>query len=709
MNLEALFKRISLLFCFNLSYILSLAIFGFFEKNLLIILIYLNFLIVIFFLLKNFLINKIKLKTSPVDLAALALTLIFCLIAFFFHHELAKGRDEMVHLVSAVKLTETHSLAFKDDFAIMFSGFEQINDNIHTSQFLPAYIASIAFFYEFFKLPGVYLLNAFLFFLGLTALYFLGKNLKNSATGLAALSWFGTLYVTFWFSKRLNSELLFFTLFWITIWYFFDCLKHKKGLWYFVSYLPLSLLLLTRGEGLLYVFTYFIFSSYYIFKNHRELKKSFFKKRNFIFLCLPTLNLTLLFFYLAKYNSVYLISQIQNYQGSLKTLFVPLLFGVFIFFVLAFYLIFVASADLKTKLKANGQKYFLFILLFGFILYESLFLYFTKIQRLKWSFYRVQFSLEIFILYFLFIFVLFIFYGLYRKYFNRFHLILALICSPAFIFLVESNIAPDQPWFMRRYFAVLIPLLVLLAGYVFSKLNIYVEKKVLIFVSVVILNLTLALPVINFVENGGVEKNLNAFAKNFSKNDLILFEPGWDFQRWSYAWHFLYRLNVVPNLNFYPDKNFKEELKKLVQKYPNWSEKKEDLLAIKTFHDQKRLENLQPYLNQYHNVYLLTTSPFNYPFYDVLNLKFVDEFQINYQSLNQSTEILDLIKNSSDNLDLNTIRERQQNTPPREVKNIKNNLLILKVVDKNKTIINQEISSEEAVKYRAYLTTLLRE
>ncbi|MBU1118909.1 glycosyltransferase family 39 protein [Patescibacteria group bacterium] len=707
MTLESLLQKIALVFSFLLCIALTFSIFGIFTAENFKYVGYALIVIVLVFCVKNFFLNKAKIWFSAKDIIAILIILLFCFLAFYFHHDITRGRDEMVHLVSAIQLTKYHSLEFTDQFAGLYSGFQIIDQNHFTPQFLPNYITALGSGYIAFGMTGLYLINGMLLFFGLIAIYYIAKSFKNSVAGLIAVSWFGTFYVAFWFSKRLNSEMLFFALFWITLWYFFNFLKTRKTVWYFLSFLPASLLLVTRGEGLIYFGVYMLVSAIIYFTLPRSKKDRLLQKRHILLLLLPLYVVVLLGVYLKKFNAEYLFSQIKTYQGALSSfstlfLIIIVLLGIGI---LGLYL-FVKSSD-RYDYKKQRQRLLLYAIVIILTGVETYFIYSLIRGRLTWSFYRIQFSLEILILYFFFIFILLVFSGLFRKIYGKKQFYLTLFALPSFIFLVESNIAPDQPWFMRRFLAVFIPYIIILATYSFMKMKLIPEKKVLVFVGVLTLNIVIALPVLAFVDNKGMSNTLSSFSKEFSDDDLLLMEPGWDWQKWSYAMHFLYDVNVIPNLSVYPDHFFAEELPALTEKYPNWETDTTDLMHIKHYHDQKRIESLKPYLKDYKNIYVLTSSPFKYPFYDVLNMDFIEETKWNYKTLKPSTQILGYIKTSGSDMDLKVIRESQKNTPPRTTEEVSNSLLLLKVKDPNKLVIKENLTEQEIVEYRALLTTLL--
>lgn len=706
MNLEHLLRKISLFFTIAISAITILAISGTFTPENIRTVLWTLFIIVGLFVIKNILLDKQRLKFNTHDTIAIIIALVIALTAFVFHHDFSEGRDEMVHLVSAVQLSEAGSLLFKDPAGHTFSGFYEIADNTFTSQFLPGFIAVLAFPIEFFGLDSAYAAGPIIVFFGLLAFYFTAKNIRGGNLGLIALSFISTIYTTLWFTKRLNSELLFFTLFWIALWYFFYAIKSKKYQWYFISYAPLTLLLLVRGEAFLYIGAFTLFSLVYAYKHIiREKSERFWKKRYLIHALIPTTHVAFFAYYVATINDTYFYTQIENFRAAFLVLTPTVIIGAIMLLGISVFLYFILKMRASFNIDSNRQK-ILFLLLTLFIAGLSIFAIMQMSSGyISWSYFRIIFSLQVFASYFLGVFALLVCKGLYDQIFTRKSLYLVLFALPSFIFLFEHNIAPDQPWFMRRFFTVLIPVLILLAAYSFQSLKTSFEAKVGLFTLIIATNLIIALPAIGFSENVSISKQLKDFSKSIkNKNALVLMEPGWSWQKWAYPIRYIYDVNIIPNLNINnADEVFISQLEDITAKYPDWKTNHKSLLAIKQAHEMIQLEKLRPLIDKAGEVYVLTPSSFSFPNYDENNMELINNPIFTYTELTPSTDLLGFIKEDGENLDVFEYQNAFKNTPPKETEDISLDLLLLKVKNPTELTVSENMSDAQIVAYRKYI------
>lgn len=707
MTLESLLRKITLLTTLLLSSLVGLALFESFNSKSIQTILWAAAIMSILFIIKNFIVDQKRISAKSQDIAAICITILFCTIALVFHHDYSKGRDDMVHLVSAHNLAKHESLLFTDSLGHTFTGFVEVGENLFTSRFLPAYITSLAPFTSTESPGSAHIANALILFFGFMAIYFTTKRLKNSNAGLIALSWFGTLYSTVWFSKRLNSELLFFALFWISIWFLLSSFQQKKQVWLTLSFIPLTLLLLTRGEAFLFIISFIFFGGLYAWHYSKNNNHSFFRKRYFIFTIPSLANVFYFVYYISQYNSYYFASQTENILNGLSSISpTQIILGITSLILLGI-IGFIFKFKFNLIIKSKKQKGIALGILFSLLVIFLANKYFISIDNLSWKIYRLPFAIEVFVLYFYFIYILFILKGLLKRNFNKKHFYLLGIISPSLVFLFEHNIAPDQPWFMRRFFAVLLPFLIILASIAFSKSKQIIELKVLQFVAVLAINIIIALPVLFFVDNNGASTQIKTLAQKVSNNDIVLMQPGWDWQKWAYSLHFIHEKTAIPNLNIQKiDTKITIQLIEESRKHPNWKTSTDDLLAIKHFHEKHQLNQLEPYLNNSENVYVLSKSAFDYPFFDVSNLELIENTVITYPTLRPSTNILDHI-NKPGNIDINYIRSKQKNTPPRVIQNEKIDLLLLKVIDPSKTKLSSELSDEEIVQYRNFLSEII--
>ena len=98
-----------------------------------------------------------------------------------------------------------------------------------------------------------------------------------------------------------------------------------------------------------------------------------------------------------------------------------------------------------------------------------------------------------------------------------------------------------------------------------------------------------------FVENDGVTADLESFSANFDEHDLILLQPDWQWQQWSYALHFIYGLDILPNTRGF---------------------------------DRDEFNNL---LTDYENIYIISDNePYSYPYFPDASLELVNEASLEY-------------------------------------------------------------------------------
>lgn len=710
MTLENVLKKITFLLISILGGSIGLAIFGIFSKQNITILLIFALVISIFFSLKNFILDKAKIKATKIDIAVIALLVFFSIFIGMFHHDYSRGRDEMVHYISAAHLTKTETLVFNDLEAESFSGLTRTNDNTKlTPQFLPGYITSLALFYEISGNSSIYYANAILIFLGLISIYFVGKHIRNQKVGLTAVIFFSTLYTTLWFSMRFNSEVLFFALFWITIWFFLESYKREKIAWYFLSLVPLALLLLTRGEGLLYAGLYLVVTPFILAKKPKEAAKRFFKKRFLPIALLPTSILFFYIYYLSIFNVRYITSQIENFKAALN-IFPPIILALAALFLVGITILYTfVKNSTEFDFKKERQR-ILFAIILLCLAAIQIYHFVIAGDFLNWKFYRLQFSLEMMTYYMITFYIIIVLYGLFLKKFKKAHFHITLLSLPSFIFLIESNIAPDQPWFMRRFFAVFIPLMIILASDIFYTIKTkYSEQKIALYFGVIVLNIIVAFPIIGFIDNKGMQEKITELSNNFTTDDLILLEPGWNWQKWTYPIRFIDDKKVIANNNSpIVDQQKNEYIVSLTQKYPDWLSDNNQVKEIKKAELEYSLSKMKSNIENNQNIYIITEKPEEYPFYSIDNLENKNKVHLEYTTLTPSTQILGMIEKDGSMLERKALLSAQKNTPPYKKEVQENELYILKVIDPKKIEIKNNMTNEEIVIYRNFITTLLR-
>ncbi|MEW6407230.1 MAG: hypothetical protein AB1465_00880, partial [Patescibacteria group bacterium] len=269
--MSPILSKFTLFFCLCLSLLLGLAFFGYFKKSLILVCIFLSFLLFLISILRQIL--KKQLQIKKIDLIIIVLLLLFSLFLSFFHHDLPRGRDDASYLVAAIKITESHSLAFSDKLTHTFTGFRNLDSDRFTSQFLPGYGTYLAVFYNLGGLTLLFWANSLLIFLSLSFIYFLSKNLGGRKTGIISLLFLGTFYTTFWFPRRLISENLFMMLFWSSIFLFFDGILQKKKESLVLGFIPMTLTLFVRGEAIGFWLIYLVIILVHILCDRKKCKQ----------------------------------------------------------------------------------------------------------------------------------------------------------------------------------------------------------------------------------------------------------------------------------------------------------------------------------------------------------------------------------------------------------------------------------------------------
>ena len=652
-DMPYILKQFTTFLCICLTLLLGLAVFGFFSKLLVLIVVLfglLGFLIVILLAL-----GKKKLKFRKADVWIVIGIIIFSLFLSFFHHGLPSGRDDASYMSSAIELTKTGSLSFEDKITHAFTGFRNLGGNKFTSQFLPGYVVYLASYYILGGMGLMLWANFILILLSFCFVYFICRDRLNWKTGLLALAFLGTFYTTFWFTRRLNSENLFMMLFWFSAFLIIHGLKRKNFTTIALAGLPLCLNLMVRAEAVLYFVVACALIAVVYFS--KKVKRKFFDsdiRLNWKFWLTKLWCLFILIlggFYLVRYNGMAYFR--NQFYGPWQLFSQILIYIVVLVILLLIIWLFIPERKEKSKkvlnyLGNNFQPLLLYLILLIVLIYEVVL--FAKGASLKWSFYQVQFNFKVLAFYLLLFYIIIIFFGLRRKVFGKYGYVLDILVLPTFLFLIRAHISIDQPWFMRRFFPVFVPYLFILTAVVVNKLK---SKKIFRYAIVlIILNLTLSLPIIFYSENKGVEKLLGEFADQFdgkssclcdsdTANDLIIMDPGWGWQKWSYALHYYYGLDVLPTRKLFPKRDFMAE----VQKYEANLDDDEAIIYLKKFFDESSHDEFRMFVENYENVYFMNEKGqvIVYP-YKFDNLEEKEVLNLKYKSLSSVPGILQYLK-----------------------------------------------------------------
>jgi hypothetical protein len=659
MNIESIITKKSIAFVIFINICIGLAIFGYFNKLLVYSLLFIFLFLTILYFIYKLVVKKDKIKINKFEIVVILIMLFVSILNGLFHHDLPQGRDDMGYIAAAIKLTESESLSFNDILSKPFHPFRNIGDNNFTSQFLPGYVTYLGIFYLIGGLKLLFWANSLLLFFTLWAIYFIAKNILNKKAGLVFILLFSSLYTTNWFIRRTNSENLLMFFIFIGILCILYSFQKKKLSYALMSLYLFSPTILVRGESIAYLITLGIIVICLLIKFKEQLKITL--KHSFLWVLLFFGNIYLLKSYADVYGSNYLEYTLNNAISSSRFIWqmnILVLRPLVIFSILLVIILALAYKKYRNKIKIIFTKqkkeyslweFFTILLFLSVAALEVSFLYFLNINEYtNWKIFKMQYVLENFYFYLLIPYLLIALWGFYKTTYAKLIYIIIFILSPSFIFLISPSIAVDQPWFMRRFYAVFIPLVILLAAITIAS---YIQNKRKLFKFILLLlviNISVTLPISTFSENKGVTNQLTAFAKDFSEKDLILMEPGWQWQQWAYALHYEYNLDILPNLDGFNNEEFND--------------------LIKT-HD---------------NVYILSENNINpYPgIYDD-NLDFLREWDLNYTYVKRTSWMNYYIDDNMSNLEVKKLRDGQEGTPPRERVYSENKFYLYKVKNKN--------------------------
>ena len=601
----------------------------------------------------------------------------FTIFIGFFHHDLPTGRDDLSYIYASDRLALSGSLEWEDYFSRPVHGVRNLGGDIFTSQFLPTYTSYLAVYNMFGGLGLLMWANTLLVLLTFGVIYYLVKILANRKASLIALILLLSSYVFLWFPKRTNVENVSIFLIWFGIWLAVLSIKKHNPIYLLGGLIPFSLLPLTRPEGLIFFIVYSVVAVYLIFSRYKKVTL-YNKFLSLAGLIVIALNLTVFYFYIVSYKAGYILTQaIDVFEGFdfiykntvVLFLFVLILSGLVVSFI-------------KLKNKVNFQKLLFWVILVAIIIFEIVFLFVVNTGDLTWVIYRTQYVLENFVFYFYFLYIFIILLGLRKKLFTFKEFLIALLLLPAFFFIIEPNIALDQPWFMRRFFPTLIPLFVVLSATVLVRLNLSAKKLRYVIISFMIIGIVVARSIFFFVEHDGLKDQVEEFNKIFPSNALVVMNPGWSWQKIALIQHYFYDIDALPNIDLYRPEEFKKDLPIILSQYPDWEENDEDLVAIMNWEMDKAEGNFIELTNKYSQVYVVTDekSSHFYKGYSDENLEFATEFTFSYKELKKESNITGYIQ-QNEIINLEKVRGLQNAIPPNAISSLEIELFVYKVKD----------------------------
>ena len=560
---EKTWLKIGLVICLAFIINTALAIFGLFQYWLVFAVLIVAVLYVVVFFVRNLLAKGVSFKKQKIELLVVLVIVIFSLLSGYYHHEWPTGRDDLSYIVAAEELTKSGSLSFSDHLSKPLHGLRNIGGDTYTSQFLPAYNTYLASFRLILGQTGLFWANSLLLALSLLALYYLAKNLANRTAGLLAVTLAITSFVFNWFPRRTNTENLSLFLIWLAIWFLVYGWQKKDKNYILLGLIPLSFSILSRIESFAYLFFYLV-AILILFKFIRyewvvPIKKVI--KWLIWIVTLSTLGLFVVYNYL--YSSKYVWDQICGFFKLDDG-------GIYNIVILAAFLVAIVITIIKL-LKKNYkikllEKKLKILWLAGSIVFVG-WIVFLKYQQMQDSISRLSFksSYSFFVFEFGLLMLFFLLAWLVLKRKNVIDYLIWLICLPTFVYLLEPYIAYDLPWFLRRYYPIFIPLIIIMTSVFLVKVRINNKLKVVIILLIILGNICLAVPFLTFVDHQGLSEEVNKLSRRFdSKEDLIVSQY-FPHNKIISILHYIYDLNGIHSILDYSE----EEIRELVSQYKN--------------------------------------------------------------------------------------------------------------------------------------------
>ncbi|MDP3964645.1 MAG: hypothetical protein Q8Q20_03250 [bacterium] len=589
------------------------------------------------------------------DWLLLLCVVVVSLATGFFHHDIPRGRDDMGYISAAVKISETGSLQFDDVISRPYHPFRVVEGDTFTSQFLPAYNVYLAVWHLIGGLEGLLWANSLLVFIALFALVWLARAIFGGSAGLITALLFASSYLFSWFPRRTYSENLFLAVFWLSALIFLKAVKEKHLGWLGFGLFASSFLPLIRLEGVAFAAVYFIMSIFFVWRWRKETAGS--KWLGVTWAALAAGNLAQLQIYGSLFGEPYIEKGFEA-AGSALNYFWGSGLGIGLAAALVLGVLMWRMMARRQQAFAGWRRLRAWLFLGIFIIalaIEFWYLIWSGSHPIvDWTWYKLQFVLENFWYYAILPFVLIGLYGWYRHLISGKAVLVILLALPSFIFLIDPNIAVDQPWFMRRYYPVLIPLVFLIAGGMLASLVKGYRLFVLLIVALAV-NLSISFPLLSYSDHRGVQEQLQDFSSRFQPGDLVVMTPGWHWQQWGYAFHYLYDVDALPNLDGFSQEEFRE------------------------------------LVTRYDRVFVMSEAASQLPEYysaDNLNQAFI--WSLRYPEIVPTVWLADYVNEYKRELNLVKMRENQQGTPPREIREIEQEFTIYQVQDPSRIEFPEE-------------------
>ena len=533
---------------------------------------------------------------------------------YFYHETIDHGRDPGAYISSAINIARTGLFEAKEDYMHTYPSY-LIRAGKIISLPVPAYPSFLAFIYSFFGIYGIFWSNAIFFSLFLLVMYLMGIEFGSKKIGLIFIALFSTHYLTIWFTRRTNNETFFMFLLWLGVYLFLKGYKSKEKYYFYLSLFSLSIIPLVRLEGFLYYIP-FSLALLFLFLRERDLKNILPALATLAFLSAPLV--------ISDFTRETVIRVIQESLPFLR------------------------SQSQQVLAPATDQ-----IGTLGEIFTQNIH----------------KFTFEMFTYYLLTpLFIIFIIYLLKRHYDFTFILILVLI-SPAFYFLINPSNSPDQPWFMRRFWPHIVVLLFLVPSIIIGNMNLKDSKRKFIFSIVLILllisNLMYSSKIILFSEDRGLVEQLNNLDKKLPDNVYILGMDTKANARFLIPMHFLFDRPVINN-RIEQEKWRVITIEELSRFVPN---DKEVILI------SPRKDIPKGWYENYFNA-------FDFKYIDNYTIQ-VPQLELTADILEYQTPIPDSIREGKTKITYEWIEEKSKGTPPTNISINTYEFFIFKVYNEN--------------------------
>lgn len=397
---------------------------------------------------------------------AIILFFFFFSVINFSYYRLEGGHDNGVYTESAILYSNQNKFYSSNPLIATYPGFMALDNKTIVSGFLPAYSLYLSSYYRYFGLVGIIVGNFILLVLAFSFLFLCMNKIGSKTFSFIFMILFIFSYYTIYFSQSTYSEHLQLFLIWFSFFLIIKGIKYNSINSVILASIPLGYNLLNRTESLISIILYIIFLIFFIIYNKMKCNKINFSKKLIVLVII--INLLIICIFL-------------------------LYFFMFYPKLLTFYTIFIDILTRKPPIEVLDQnailnQHIVFLLLF-------------------------YFSINFFGIFGLFLISIpFIF--LSKRFFLVSICILSFIFLPHFLFLYIPGIALYSPWFMRRFFPVIFPFIII---FIANFLDIFRKKislKYFLFLLFLVF-ICLTNQTFTLIQEG---KEINSLFKEFSTN-----------------------------------------------------------------------------------------------------------------------------------------------------------------------------------------------